>query len=76
MRLSANLSTDSSPKRELDLYALYRGSAGTRLRVSAANVLRQRHVELTSYIDDSGALRKTELAPTSATLRIVLEHAF
>ena len=74
--LSANLSTDSSAKRELDLYALYRTGERTRLRVSAANLLRQQHSEIASYRDDSGTLRKTTLAPTAATLRIVLEQQF
>ncbi|WP_296001104.1 TonB-dependent receptor [Rugamonas sp.] len=76
VRVSSSLSTDSSPKRGLDLYALYRGGDNTRLRVSVANLLSQPHKELVSYSDDSGTLRKTTRAPTSATLRILIEHPF
>jgi outer membrane receptor protein involved in Fe transport len=73
-RQSALVMTSASPKRELDLYALWKMNGKTQLRVSANNLLHQQASETYVYTDDSGSMHRLRLTPTQATLRIMLEH--
>ena len=73
-RQSAETLSSASPKRELDLYALWKWSAKTQLRLSASNLLHQQATEAYNYIDAEGATRTLRLTPTHATVRIMLEH--
>jgi len=73
-RQSAEVLTSASPKRELDLYALWKLSAKTQLRLSANNLLRQQASETYRYTDADGTMQRLRLTPTQTTLRIMLEH--
>ncbi|MTV36912.1 TonB-dependent receptor plug domain-containing protein [Duganella radicis] len=73
-RQSAEVLTSASPKRELDLYALWKLNAKTQLRLSANNLLRQQATETYRYTDAEGSMQRLRLTPTQATLRIMLEQ--
>ncbi|GJI98095.1 catecholate siderophore receptor CirA [Duganella caerulea] len=74
VRQSALVLTNTSPKRELDLYALWKMDAKTQLRFSASNLLHQQSFEAHGYVNDQGRRYRISQTPTSATLRILLEH--
>jgi outer membrane receptor protein involved in Fe transport len=73
-RQSALVSFNTTPKRELDLYALWKLENKTQLRLSASNLLRQQSAETRTYTDTNGQLRRITLQPGTATLRLMLEH--
>jgi outer membrane receptor protein involved in Fe transport len=73
-RLSAQVLTSASPKRELDLYGLWKMDSKTQLRLSAANLLRQQATETYVYNDTTGIMQRIRLTPTLASLRLMLEH--
>jgi outer membrane receptor protein involved in Fe transport len=75
-RQSAQTLSSTSPKRELDLYALWKWQPKTQLRLSASNLLHQQATENYDYADANGATRTMRLTPTSASVRIMLEHQF
>jgi outer membrane receptor protein involved in Fe transport len=74
VRQSPLLEIGGSPKRELDLYALWKMDAKTQLRFSASNLLRQQASEFHDYRDADGRRYRVTQTPTHATLRILLEH--
>jgi outer membrane receptor protein involved in Fe transport len=73
-RQSAQVLTSASPKRELDLYALWKMNGKTQLRVSANNLLHQQASETYTYNDATGTMHRLRLTPTQASVRIMLEH--
>jgi outer membrane receptor protein involved in Fe transport len=73
VRQSPQVFFTGSPKRELDMYALWKADAKTQLRISASNLLHQQASESHDYLDADSTRRRTTLTPTSATLRIMLE---
>jgi len=64
----------SSPKRELDLYALWKIDAKAQLRIAGSNLLRQTATEWHDYIDADSVRHRVTVTPGSATLRIMLEY--
>ena len=74
VRQSALVQMNTSPKRELDLYGLWKMDAKTQLRISASNLLRQQSSESHEYVNEDGRRYRISQTPTSATLRILLEH--
>lgn len=74
VRLSERLSAASSPKRELDLYALWKFDDRTRLRLSASNLLGQDRIEESRYRDQGGELHTTMATTARPTLRLSLER--
>jgi outer membrane receptor protein involved in Fe transport len=73
VRQSAQVFFAGSPKRELDLYALWKADAKTQLRISASNLLRQQASESHYYANADATRRRTTITPTYATLRMMLE---
>jgi outer membrane receptor protein involved in Fe transport len=73
-RQSEEVLTSASAKRELDLYAVWKMTAKTQLRISGANLLPQQASETYRYTDKSGAMQRVRLTPAQATLRLMLEH--
>jgi outer membrane receptor protein involved in Fe transport len=73
-RQSPLLEIGVSPKRELDLYALWKMNPKTQLRFSANNLLRQQASEFHDYRDGDGRRYRVTQTPSYATLRILLEH--
>lgn len=72
-RISLRTSTYSTVKRELDVYALWKLSPRTQLRVTGANLLAEPATEVARYTDANGSLRNTSVYPFSAILRVALE---
>lgn len=73
-RQSAQTLSSTSPKRELDVYAVWKWRPKTQLRLSASNLLRQQASENDSYTDSTGTMRTLRLTPSYASLRLMLEH--
>ena len=74
VRISVAQSSYSVPKRVLDVYALWKFTPKTNLRVSLGNTLHQDNVSASTYTDASGSLQQTTTTPTTTTLRILFEH--
>lgn len=73
IRLSANSSTYTSIKRELDFYGTWKVDATSQLRLSAVNVLAQPFTHVSQYADASGTLRASSVLPFSVVVRLVYE---
>lgn len=73
-RVSAAVENLAPVARRLDVYGVWNVSARSRLRVGAANLLRQDAVAATSYASDDGVRNRTTVAPGHASLRIAFEH--
>ncbi|MDY7537034.1 TonB-dependent receptor [Undibacterium sp. RTI2.1] len=73
VRLSANKTSYSVPKRGLDLYGLWKFNPKTNLRVSLANALHQDNINASSYADTFGSLTQTTTTPTTVAVRALLE---
>ncbi len=76
VRISFNQSTYSVPKRQLDLYGLWKFDRQTSLRVSLSNTLKQDNISASTYSDTSGSLSRTTTTPTTAAIRAMLEYKF
>jgi hypothetical protein len=63
----------STPKRTLDLYALWTFSPRTSLRMSLANALHQQNMTSSTYADPDGTLTDASFTPTASVLRAQLE---
>ena len=73
VRLSANKTSYSVPKRGLDLYGLWKFNPKTNLRISLANALHQDNINASSYADTFGSLTQTTTTPTTVAVRALLE---
>lgn len=71
--LSANKTAYSVPKRQLDIYGLWKFNPKTNLRVSLANTLHQDNISASTYTDATGSLRQTTTTPTTVAVRAMLE---
>jgi outer membrane receptor for ferrienterochelin and colicins len=60
-------------RKTLDLYALWKPSAGQQWRLSLNNALHPDRVDVNEVIDSSGSLRQSTLTPGAAALRLALE---
>lgn len=74
-RLDAHASSQAGVRRTLDAYALWQPDAKTRVRLSAANLLRQQQVQGQSYVDDAGRSDSVTTLDGSASLRLMLERS-
>jgi outer membrane receptor protein involved in Fe transport len=75
-RQSATQASFASAKRELDLYAVWRLAAASRLRFAVANLLRQDFVEQSLYDDGARRLLRTGVRPGFATWRVTWEQGW
>jgi outer membrane receptor protein involved in Fe transport len=73
-RQSPTQASFSSAKRELDLYAVWRVSAASKLRFAVANLLRQDYVEQSLYDDGARRLLRTGDRRGLATWRATWER--
>jgi outer membrane receptor protein involved in Fe transport len=73
-RQSAVQASEGAPKRQLDLYALWKMSRTARLRMSAADLLHQDYLERSIYTGDGYRVRGT-LFRTHTTWRVVWEQS-
>jgi outer membrane receptor for ferrienterochelin and colicins len=72
-RISQTTTSYTTVKRELDLYALFKLTQKTNLRISGANLLAEPATEIVGYMNGAGTLRSTSVYPFSAILRVALE---
>jgi outer membrane receptor protein involved in Fe transport len=74
IRLSSNQVSYASVRRDLDLYALWKFSANTQLRLAGSNLLGQDYINASSYtLAGDGTQRSRTIYPGSPTLRATLE---
>jgi outer membrane receptor protein involved in Fe transport len=73
-RTSAVLSSDDGIKRQLDLYAVWKRDATTRLRLSVADLLHRDYRERVAY-DGASPLARTTVYRVRTTWRLVWEQA-
>jgi outer membrane receptor for ferrienterochelin and colicins len=74
-RQDAHASSQAGGRRTLDAYALWQPDVKTRVRLSAANVLRQRQLQGQSYVDDAGRSDSVTRLDGSAALRLLFERS-
>ena len=72
-RLDAHASAYAGVLRKLDAYALWQPDAKTRVRLSAANLLRQ--LQAQSYVDGDGRSDSMTTVPGRASVRLMLERS-
>jgi outer membrane receptor protein involved in Fe transport len=73
-RTSAMLSSDDGIKRQLDLYAVWKRDAKTRLRLSVADLLHRDYRERVSW-EGASPLARTTVYRVRTTWRLVWEQA-
>jgi outer membrane cobalamin receptor len=73
IRTSLTQSAYSSPRRTLDLYALYRFNARVQLRMTANNLLAQDFERIDTYFDGTRTLRLSALNPGYRRVGAVVE---
>lgn len=73
-RTSAVLSSDDGIKRQLDLYAVWKHDATSRLRLSVADLLHRDYRERVAY-DGASPLARTTIYRVRTTWRLVWEQA-
>jgi outer membrane receptor for ferric coprogen and ferric-rhodotorulic acid len=77
VRISAEQTTYSVPKRVLDLYALWKFDPKTNLRISVANLLHQDNVSSNTVVNQlNGTSQQIRYTPTTVAVRVMLEHKF
>lgn len=74
VRQAPRVRQGSSPKRELDIYALWKIDTRTQLRIAGSNLLRQTSTEWYDYTDADSVRHRATVTPTAATLRVMLEY--
>jgi len=72
-RLSERISGDGSTQRELNLVGVWRVDAKSSWRLSASNLLAQRHHDGARYIDGLSGLSTLTTTPTWTTFRLAYE---
>ncbi|MEQ1516464.1 MAG: TonB-dependent receptor [Usitatibacteraceae bacterium] len=76
VRIAENQSRYLTPRRELNVYALWKFTPKTQFRLTLANVLRQDYTNEASYFDQFGSLRRVDVFPSSMHVRANLEMKF
>ena len=76
VRISENQSRYLTARRELDVYALWKFTPKTQIRLTLANVLRQDSLNESTYFDAAGSLRRSDTFPSSMHVRANLEMKF
>lgn len=76
VRVSENQTTYVTPKRELELYALWKYTPKLNLRLTMSNLLRQDYRNESAYFDQFGTLRRADISPSSMNVRLNVELKF
>lgn len=74
-RQDAHASSQAGVRRTLDAYALWQPDVKTRVRLSAANMLRQRQLQGQSYVEDAGRSDSVTRLDGSAALCLLFERS-
>ena len=78
VRVSATQDAYTTPRRDLEMYGLWKFSAKNQLRVGLTNILAQEYISETTYtyLNGSGASRRRTFTPGEAVLRLTMEMKF
>jgi outer membrane receptor for ferrienterochelin and colicin len=77
VRVSLNQRSYFRPRRDLDLYALWKLDASRQLRLALSNVLKQDYLAENTYMDDAvGAQTRSFLYPSPVRVRATYELKF
>ena len=68
VRLTTNQINYATPKRELEMYVLYKYTPKLQFRARLANVLRQDTLTSTNYFDDTGSTKTVSIRPTQMNI--------
>ena len=66
----------TSPRRDLDLYALWKFNPKNQLRLAVSNLLAQDFESNTIYTDASGTIARNNISPSSPQARATMEMKF
>ncbi|WP_226929317.1 TonB-dependent receptor plug domain-containing protein [Janthinobacterium aquaticum] len=76
VRVTELQSSYTSPRRDLDLYALWKFNPKIQLRLAASNLLAQDFQSDSIYSDASGTIRRNSISPSTPQGRATLEMKF
>jgi outer membrane receptor for ferrienterochelin and colicins len=78
VRVSDTQSAYTTPRRELEMYGLWKFDAKNQLRVGLTNLLAQDYITENTYTfaDGTGAVRRRTITPGEAQLRLTMEMKF
>ena len=68
VRLTTNQINYATPKRELEMYVLYKYTPKLQFRARLANVLRQDTVTASTYFDETGSTKTVSIRPTQMNI--------
>ncbi|MNS65903.1 hypothetical protein D3C72_990940 [compost metagenome] len=76
VRITERQSAYTSPRRDVDIYALWKFDAKNQLRLAVSNLLAQDFESTTTYADASGTIARNSISPSSPQARATLEMKF
>ena len=76
VRITERQSAYTSPRRDLDLYAVWKFDAKNQLRVAVSNLLAQDFESNTSYTDASGTIARNGISTSVPQARATMEMKF
>ncbi len=68
VRVTTNQINYATPKRELEMYVLYKYTPKLQFRARLANVLRQDTLTSTNYFDETGSTKTVSIRPTQMNI--------
>ncbi len=76
VRTAINQDAYLTAKRDLDLYALWKITPKTQVRITLSNILHPDAVNESSYFDEFGTIRRSNTTPSKMNIRAGLEMKF
>lgn len=76
VRISENLGSYTSVRRDLEVYAAWKFNPAYQLRVAVSNVLGQDYINDSTYADSFGSSRSRTVYPGPTVARATLEVKF
>ncbi len=76
VRASVTESRYLTPKRDLDMYVLYKYTPTLQFRLRMANILRQDTVNSTTFTDAAGRTTSTNTNPSAMNIGASVEYKF
>ena len=76
VRITQQQSAYTTPRRDLDLYALWKFNPKNQLRLAVSNLLAQDFESSTVYTDANGVIARNAISPSSPQARATMEMKF
>ena len=77
VRVSSTQGLYTTPRRDLEMYGLWKFSPKNQLRVGLTNILAQDYITENTFIfDDGSSVRRSTATPGEALLRVTMEMKF